>query len=210
MNDLLDRVMGLPKWQRIAIWVGSLLFVFLLFYQFFYSDTAQKISELNEKVERLRSDIVAETRLARELPKVKRIVKELDAELKKLLLELPDKREIPSLLSSVSSLAKDAGLDVSLFKPRAEVMRDFYAEVPVSISVAGTYHEVATFFDEVGRLSRIVNITDIVIMDPELDKSDKRVKTQTSCVATTFRYLDEEERARQEAAKKVVKKGRRR
>jgi type IV pilus assembly protein PilO len=200
MNALVDALMERPKWQRIAIWLGTLLFILYIFYQFFYASLSAEIHKIQVKVEKLNTDIVSESRLARELPKIKAAVKELDIKLKQLLLELPDKREIPSLLSSISSLAKDAGLEVSLFKPRAENIRDFYAEVPVSISVEGTFHQVATFFDEVGRLSRIVNITDIAITEPLETKTEKRVLTKTSCVATTFRYLDDEERARREAA----------
>ena len=72
-------------------------------------------------------------------------------------------------------------------------MKDFYAEVPVSIAVDGTYHQVATFFDEVGHLSRIVNINQITMKEPVV--GDAQVQVKVGCTATTFRYLDEAERA---------------
>jgi type IV pilus assembly protein PilO len=208
MNELIRKILDLPKWQRLSLWALSLLLVLYVFWQFFYSEVSEQLTATTSEVEKLSIDIASEQRLAKELPKIKEAVMQLDKRLAELVRELPDKREIPSLLSSISGLAKDAGLEVDLFKPRAEIVRDFYAEVPVSISVAGTYHQVATFFDEVGRLDRIVNISEISMIDPLIDRDGKRVKLKTSCVATTFRYLDEDERkAREEAMKRA---GRRR
>jgi len=76
---------------------------------------------------------------------------------------LPDKKEIPSLLTSISEAGKEAGLEFLLFQPISEINKDFYAEIPVSIKVAGNYHNVGLFFDNVSRLFRIVNIKDIVM-----------------------------------------------
>jgi len=120
--------------------------------------------------------------------------------LKSALQELPDNREIPDLLSSISSLARDAGLAVPLFKTEPESFREFYAEVPVSISVEGTYHQIATFFDEVGHLPRIVNINQIIIREPRV--GDSQVSVKSECVATTFRYLEETERIQSADAEK--------
>ena len=68
----------------------------------------------------------------------------------------------------MSALAKDSGLDVKLFKTSLEQKRDFYAEVPVQISLGGTYHQLASFFDAVGHLTRIVNISNVSIGSPRI------------------------------------------
>ena len=208
MNQFFDNLMQRPTSHKVAIWVGTLLVISYLFWQFVHKDKRHAYTELEEKVENLRSEIVKEQRVARNLKKFKDEVKVLDTKLKFALAELPDKREIPELLSSVSSLARDAGLDVKLFRPSGEVYKDFYAEVPVSVSVEGNYHQVATFFDEVGGLSRIVNISEIAVNHPEA--SENEVRVSASCLATTFRYLDESERAQAEAAKTTETQKRRR
>lgn len=208
MNELVQRFMDRPLWQRVCIWAGSLLFVILIFWQYFYSPRLEEHIKLTEKVENLDSRIVDERRRARNLKKLREKVRELDVKLKFALQELPDKKEIPDLLSSISTLAKDAGLDVTVFKPQGENTKEFYAEVPVNISVEGTYHQVATFFDEVGQLSRIVNINDVALREPRLMES--RMVVKTDCVATTFRYLDEAERQKSEESAEGSGKRRRR
>lgn len=209
MNQaIVDNFMARPVWQRTAIWVGSLVFILFIFWSYFYKSKQQELEKLSGEIEKLNAEITKETRIAKNLDKFRKEVKELDVMLKFALQELPDKKEIPDLLSSVSNLAKDAGLQVGLFKPGPEQMREFYAEVPVAVSVQGTYHQVAAFFDEVGHLPRIVNINQIKLKEPKI--SDERIALTTDCVATTFRYLDESERlAMAERAKKGGKKGKR-
>lgn len=208
MAALIDRFMERPKSQRILFWVGSLSIISFLFWQYSYSPLAEQRNELNDKVEKLQASVLKEQRLVENLPKVREAVKDLEGKLTVALKELPNKAEIPGLLSSISSLAKEAGLDLSLFKLRPENFRDFYAEVPVSIEVEGTFHQVATFFDEVSRLPRIVNISEISVKDPLVKQGEARARTKTACVATTFRYLEESERIKKED--QTAEKGRRR
>jgi type IV pilus assembly protein PilO len=196
MSEFVEQLMDRPKSHKIAFWIGSIAFFTFIFWQYSYSSLLTQRDELEEKVTALEGEILNEQRLSRDLTRVREAVRELDAKLQSALQELPDKREIPGLLSSISSLAKDAGLDVNLFKPRQENFKEFYAEVPVSIQVEGTYHQVASFFDEVGRLPRIVNISEISFKDPKLTPDDGRIRSRASCAATTFRYLDESERAK--------------
>ena len=87
-----------------------------------------------------------------------------DLEIKKA--QLPDKKEIPQLLTTISSLGKESGLNFLLFRPKPEVPKEFYAEIPVEIQVEGSYHEVASFFSRVGNLDRIVNITNVIMEKP--------------------------------------------
>ena len=140
--------------------------------------------------------------LVARLPEAEKKVKELDILLKKALQELPDSRDIPQLLTRISDKAKDAGLEILLFKPAGESKKDFYAEVPVQIEVEGSFHQVATFFDEVGHMERIVNVSKYNLADPQTDRN-KKVSLKTSLTATAFRFLTEEE---QKAAKNKKKK----
>ncbi|WKZ57929.1 MAG: type 4a pilus biogenesis protein PilO [Bdellovibrionota bacterium] len=203
MHPALESLANRPRGQRLAILIGTILVVGFLFWQYSLSPTVTAHEELGVEVERLRSKVTQETRIARNLEKYKAEVRALNEAFDEALKELPDKREIPDLLQSVNSLARDAGLEIEFFQPRPEGIRDFYAEVPVSISVGGTYHQVAAFFDEVGQMQRIINIGDIAIANPVF-KEDKEIlgvgaqlesiPLKTTCTATTFRFLDESER----------------
>ncbi|MCB0352083.1 MAG: type 4a pilus biogenesis protein PilO [Bdellovibrionales bacterium] len=200
MNDVIKGILERPTGQKVGIIVGVLVFSTYIFWQYFYKKPSEDLQSHREQIETLESKILTEKRLARNLDKVRQQVKELDEKLAFALQELPDKREIDDLLSSISDLASDAGLEVSLFKPLPENKRDFYAEVPVSITVAGTFHQIATFFDEVGQLPRIVNIDEITIREPDVKEAAVRVRAD--CTATTFRYLDESERVKPKDDKK--------
>ncbi len=191
IEDFLER----PTSHKAAFWVGSILVICVLFWQYVYSASSTELDELTTKAEDLEVKIADERRRAANLEKLKLKVKDLDIKLKIALQELPDKKEIPGLLTSISSLARDAGLEIPLFKPFPEAYKDFYAEVPVAIAVTGTFHQVASFFDEVGHLPRIVNINQIVVREPKVGQD--QVMVTADCVATTFRYLEENERAQQ-------------
>jgi len=112
-----------------------------------------------------------------------------DAKLKEAIAQLPDQKEIPDLLSTVSSLGRESGLEILLFRQKAEVLQDFYAEVPVEMLMKGTYAQFTEFFNRVGKLNRIVNVKDISMKTPLV--SEGRVVLSTSCTAVTFRFLSE-------------------
>ncbi|MCO6429282.1 MAG: type 4a pilus biogenesis protein PilO [Deltaproteobacteria bacterium] len=194
MHPIVENFLSRPKKQKIAFWIGSLAVFGLLLWQFMLAPQMEEYDAAKQKVADLDKKLTDERRRAANLPRLREMVRELEEKLKVALRELPDRREIPDLIDSVSNLARDSGLEVTLFRPGEQNFKDFYAEVPVSIAVTGTFHQVSTFFDEVGHLDRIVNINQIYIHDPQLGESQVTVKVD--CVATTFRYLDENERAK--------------
>ena len=118
----------------------------------------------------------------------------LDRDLKLAMTQLPDKKEIPDLLSAISTLARDSGLDILIFRQKPETYQEFYARVPVEMEVRGTYHQVAGFLDRVGRLDRIVNVSELVVNTPEIEGNDLVLRANSR--VTTFRFLGEEERKR--------------
>lgn len=207
MHPLVEKFFERPPSHKIGFWLISLLLPIVIFWLYIFKDKLHQLDKLNQEYDQLTSQINHERRLAKNLDRVKEAVKELDIKLQMALKELPDSREISELLSSISNLARNAGLEVALFKPNPENLRDFYAEVPVSISVAGTYHQVATFFDEVAQLDRIVNINQISMQSPHVGQD--KVVIKTDCTATTFRYLEESERKQVEAQNKQRQRRRR-
>ena len=108
--------------------------------------------------------------------------------LKQALRQLPDSKELPGLLTDVSSLGKDAGLEFKAFRPRDEIAQDFYAEVPIEIEFSGDFHDIARFFDKVSKLPRIVNVSQLEMEIAGQENGATRLKVRGE--ATTFRFLE--------------------
>lgn len=185
-----DSIIKLPPKQKIMIVAGILLLISGLYWYLSYNPKSNELGELNAKLEKLQAELSESKAIAADLPRFKAEVVRLNDELKNALLELPDKREIPSLLTNISKLGIESGLEFIRFKPLPEIPSGFYAKVPVEISVKGTHHEVAAFFDRVSKLSRIVNITDVNMGGAKDDGG--RVVLNTSCLATTYRFIEGE------------------
>ena len=151
---------------------------------------SKKISELRNELESVQSKLFTATTAAQNLDLFQEKYKEAQQKFKLALELLPDKKEIPSLLESVSKSGKDSGLEFILFQPGQEVPKDFYAEIPVKIQVTGGYHNLAMFFDRVGRLSRIVNILNINLKNIEAAPGVGQGILTASCVAMTYRFLE--------------------
>jgi len=141
---------------------------------------------------------------------VKQEIAVLERKLEVALRQLPDSKELPVLLTDITSLGKTAGLEFKAFRPKEEIRRDFYAEVPIDIEFTGDFHDIASFFDEVSRLPRIVNVGSL---DVEIaSESSLGTVLQLKGNATTFRFLDDvsKEASEGEAEKASTKPQRRR
>jgi type IV pilus assembly protein PilO len=195
MNQLLERILEIPPRQRILLLVGSLALLFLAYAYFIYLPRNAAIAEKERTQDDLRHERDRKAALAADLGHARAEVAKLNGDLRAAIAQLPDTKEIPDLLSNISSLGRESGLEVIQFKQRPEQFEDFYAAVPVDILVRGTYSQVETFFDKVSRLARIVNVTNVAIKDAAQPQGDA-VTLDTSCAAVTFRFLDESERER--------------
>ena len=195
MMDLIDRLFELPPRQRVMVLVGGMAVVFFVYAYFLFWPRSAEIAEKEHQVEQLTAERARKAALVANLARTREEVARLDGDLKRAIAQLPDTKEIPDLLSTISSLAREAGLEIIQFKQRPEQYQEFYAAVPVDILVRGAYHQVASFFDQVGRMARIVNVTDVSMKSPQRPQGDS-VPLDTSCAAVTFRFLDEAERER--------------
>lgn len=161
---------------------------------FFFGLEKPKLSELKVlqgKLDKVRADVAETRKLALNLPKFKAEFANLKKDLDNALTELPNSKEIPSLLTTITSAGKSSGLDFLTFKPRPESPKEFYSEVPVDIVVSGPFVGIANFFVAVGKLPRIVNISNVAFSDIRNDRGRNFVKV--NCQATTFRFLDKNE-----------------
>lgn len=192
MNQILDAILERSTAQKIAMLAVTVILMIALYYSFLFGPRADELAKLADSVEIARNEKTVKTQKAANLSRLRHDLQRLDAELRKAIAQLPEKREIPELLSSISSKAQQSGLDVLLFRPRAESYQEFYAEVPVDITVKGNFYNTVNFFDEVGRMDRLVNIDNIGFKNPTV--SGDNVVLETTSVATAFRFLDEAER----------------
>ena len=208
MNQLLDNLLERSRTQKIAILAATVILTGALYYSFFHSPRSDKIANLTDSVEIARTQVAAKQRQAANLPRLRRELEALNKQLHKAVAELPDKKQIAALLTHISAQAQRAGLKMLLFRPRAEKFQEFYAEVPVDITVEGSFHDTVSFFDAVGRLDRLVNIHSIGFKEPTI--SGEKVILEATSVATAFRFLSEDERKKiaEEKAKAARAKGR--
>ncbi|MGH7815855.1 MAG: type 4a pilus biogenesis protein PilO [Candidatus Binatia bacterium] len=205
MNQFLDNILERPKLQKIAILAVTIIMVSALYYSFVYSPRSDQVAKLADSVEIARNETTVKQQKAANLPRLQRDLQQLDMQLKKAVAELPNQKQIAALLANISAKAQQAGLDVILFRPRAETFQEFYAEVPVDITVKGNFRNTVGFFDEVGRLSRLINIDSIGFKNPTI--AGDSVILETTSVATAFRFLDDAERKKVAEDKAKAAKG---
>jgi type IV pilus assembly protein PilO len=201
MLEYWERILERPKWQRVSGWMAVIGVVSFLSWNFLISDTYTELEESIDKVETLDSQIAIETGRLKNLPILRKELEYYNLMYAKALEMLPRKGQIESLLESVSDLAKDSGLSVKSFTPRAELKRQFFSEIPVDILMKGNFHQMAIFLDEISRISRVVNVQDILIDNPRGAKDAGLVEVDVRAVLKTFRYLEESERPNQDSNK---------
>jgi type IV pilus assembly protein PilO len=136
----------------------------------------------------LRADINKGQTTARKLPEFKSQVAELEGRLDSLKAVLPDEKDAADLLRRMQSVATQSNLVIKSFKPAPIITKQLHAEWPIGLELEGTYHNLAMFFDRVGKFTRIVNITGVDIKGKE--RPDPNATITATCVATTFVLLD--------------------
>ena len=185
VSPFIEKIERLSKLQRIFI-IISVYMVLLGGFSFIsYYPKYQKIQQLEKDLKKENDKLEIAKKNAKELNSFRAKMKEAEEQFQIVKKALPENEEIPSLLASISQSGMDSGLEFLLFQPQNDIERDFYAEIPVSISVTGRYYELAKFFDKVGKLPRIVNIRNIVI-NPE--KGGETLTTK--CTAVTYKFIE--------------------
>ncbi|MGE5469096.1 MAG: type 4a pilus biogenesis protein PilO [Ignavibacteria bacterium] len=187
-----------PLIPRILILFA--LFVLLLLAAWWLGWRVQ-LEELDRKEKeeaKLKEDWLNKKKQAVNLDEYRRQLTEMDRSFGVLLKQLPNRSEMESLLVDVNQAGLGRGLQFELFKPGAETMKGFYAELPITVKLTGSYHDLGGFAGDIAKMPRIVTLNDIEVAEAPGQKGMLMMST----VAKTFRYLDEEEIARQKKAAK--------
>ena len=203
VNPVFDKLEQLSKIQRIAICAVLLILFIGAFVYFSYLPKLKKIDQLKNNLSKIEKELEVAKKNARQLNAYRKKMQDAEEQFKIVMRALPEKEEIPTLLTGISKSGKDAGLNFLLFQPKPEVKKDFYAEIPVAMKVTGDYHGVATFFENVAELNRIVNIRDIY-MTPDKDGTS----LTTTCTAVTYKFIEAAETQKKTSKKSNRKKKR--
>ena len=194
MADLnLDKIFKLPLAQKVIILIAVNIILLGLFYYMFYKSKLEESSTLQEELTKFRAKHAEQKKVIADLPKWRKENEELKVKFKELLKLLPNTKEIPSLLTNISYLAQDCGLEILLFQPKNEVVKGFYADIPVDMEVLGDYHNIGHFFDKVSKLERVVNISDLKISRGKKKQtgSDKP-KLNSKFKVITFKFIEKD------------------
>ena len=201
-NPVINKLEQLSKIQRIAIWAGVLILLIGAFVYFSYLPKLKKIDQLKANLSKIEKELEIAKNNARQLNDFRKKMQDAEEQFKIVMRALPENEEIPTLLTGISKAGTDSGLNFILFQPKPDEKKDFYAEIPVAMTVTGDYHGVATFFESVAGLNRIVNIRNID-MKPEKESTN----LTTTCTAVTYKFIEASE-TQPETSKKSNKKKR--
>lgn len=210
MNKLLDQFKYLSSkdpgtWPALPKLLALLATLVALVAGGYVADWQGQVDELAAGVEqetKLKEEYKGKKQQAVNLDLHRQQLREIDSSFGALLKQLPNKSQMDALLVDINQAGLGRGMQFELFRPAPrETMKDFYAELPVSVRVTGGYHDMGQFASDIAQLSRIVTLNDIVITSPGKDGSSLAMET----TAKTFRYLDEEEVAKQKKAVAAVK-----
>jgi len=193
----LDTILKLSLAKKLAVLSAVIVAIFYGYYALLYVPKQDDLQRLETQLLDVQQKLQESKDAARRLPEFRKEVEELNRNFDKALAQLPDKKEIPTLLENITTTGRGANLEFLLFKPMAEVSKGFYAQVPVEVKVIGGYGDLVDFFQRVGEMSRIVNISNL--KNSNAKDIDGKIKLTADFVVTTFMFLEKE-------AGKVAKK----
>lgn len=180
--------MAAGKKILIVIVVGIIVWIvyFFAYFQPKQEEIEEKLTLLNEvKVEMSKKQQIADN-----LPKFNRELERLRDLLRQSIEQLPNTKNVPELLEKFSSLALESGVHVGKFSIAPETVKGFYAELPINLELTGSYHNIAVFFDKIGKLERIINISNVAIRNSR--STEGKTVVSVTCLARTFRFLESE------------------
>jgi type IV pilus assembly protein PilO len=185
---LQEKVSSLTSQQRVMLFVGTFVCLVAAFYFLQYQPRSEVKARLEADLAQQEKRLAVLKEAAAKLPALQEELARAEAEFAHLLSLLPDQKEIPALLETVSQLGAQAGLENLLFQPQPEQAQEFYAVIPIRLDLIGAYHKLGAFFDSMSKLDRILKVENIT-MTRQKDGS----LLQVACTLITYRFLERPE-----------------
>lgn len=197
MEKLIERIAKAPIGLKIGVVMGALAVITVLNLFVTGVPPPRSLSEIDTRktraeadLKKLNAEFIEKQSIANDLNRFRRERELLEQRLSEALAELPEQKNIDELLQAFQDRAQKSGLEISTIEPKDQVAGgSFYAKIPILMQVSGNYHEIATFFDALGRLRRIVNVSDIVLENPRAVNG--KVVLASKFTATTFMFVDQ-------------------
>ena len=177
--------------HKAAIAAAIVIIPCVIFFFLIFMPNRDTIAALEKQQATLQQEIKDLELKSQQITKHRAEKKEAELRFEAASLLLPQQKEIPSLLTNISSLGTSSGLDFISFRPQLEKPLEFYAEIPVSIQVSGIYHNVGNFLYEVSKLPRIVNVDNFTIGSPKMVEGEMTLAASFNLV--TYRFLEQAE-----------------
>jgi type IV pilus assembly protein PilO len=202
MSNLIEQIRELdpndPGRWPLAFRVGAIGLIFLiatiaLAYFLAWKPKKPELDAARAEEQSLLSTLEQKARKAANLDAYKAQLAEMEQSFGAMLRKLPNKTEVPNLLTDISQQGSGAGLEQRLFQPGQQVIKDFYAELPIKMRLNGTYHSIGAFVSGIAALPRIVTLHDVEITSAAKERGVDQL--QLDVTAKTYRYLDDEEQA---------------
>jgi type IV pilus assembly protein PilO len=193
-----------PLAPRVAVLLGLFVVILVCGWYFLWNEQLETLDQRQKDEQKLKDEFITKKTLAVNREAYVQQLNDIDHSFGVLLKQLPNKSEVEALLVEINQSGLGRGLQFELFRPGAEVIRDFYAELPITVRLTGNYHDFGAFAGDIGKLSRIVTLNNIAIAPNRQAKDGTLV---LDGITRTFRYLDDEELAAKRKVEQASKKG---
>jgi len=193
-----------PTAPKIAVGAVVMVVAIVMGWFFLLTDENDALNAERAREPTLKADFTSKVGQAANLPELRKQKLQVEEYVTQLDRQLPGKAEMDALLSDINQAGIGRGLQVELFRPGPEVVKDYYAERPIAIRVGGRYHDVGSFTADVSNLSRIVTLHNLVVTAPT-GRDAQSGNLGMEATARTYRYLDPTEVQEQKKAKAAAK-----
>ena len=203
-----DSILKLPTPKKVLILVIILCAMAGLYLWRFFLPSQEELNSARRALSKLENELNNSKAIARDLQKYNEQVAKLNEELRSALTQLPNEKEIPEILRTISNLGKESNLEFTLFRPKPEQPQQFFANVPIELVALGNYHNVGIFFDKVSKLPRIINVVDFNLTKAKdiKGKSENEILLKTSCMISTYRFIEGKSEGKKSETKPAPKK----
>jgi type IV pilus assembly protein PilO len=193
MEQYLDKIAKAPAGVKYGGLAGVVVALTVINFFALIQPTEADIKKQVETRRKLDIDLADKSEIAQNLNERRREMDVLEQKLAEALTELPEKKEIDELLAQLNDIGKKSGLEIARVEPGKETPGEFFARIPIKMTVSGNYHEIAMFMQEIASMRRIVNVNGIDLGKPTV--KNEKVILQSSFIATTFRFVEPQKAA---------------
>ena len=197
MPTFQERLSGLSTVQKVLLFAATLLVMGAAFYFLKFESQLDTLTQLKSKIAEQQNKLVTLKAAAAKVQVLEKELAQSEEELAKLLMLLPDQKEIPGLLENVSRLGAKVGLENILFQPQPEVIQEFYATIPIRLDLLGTFNDLGVFLDNISKLNRILKVESLTLTR----QKDKQASLASGGVHHRYLPVFGEARARRPARK---------